>query len=83
MVSNLILKDAGHVTYGDNNQGKIKGFGSIVQNNKVIIDQVLLVKGLKHNLISVSQLCDKGKKVTFLQEHCMIADSKTNKLLFT
>ena len=34
LVSNLTLKDAGHATYGDNNQGKIKGFGSIEQKTK-------------------------------------------------
>ena len=53
MISNLILSDAGHVTFDDNNKGKIKQQGTIMLNRKVIIDQVLLVEGLKHNLISV------------------------------
>jgi len=29
------------------------------------IQDVLLVEGLKHNLLSISQLCDKGLEVTF------------------
>lgn len=28
------------------------------------------MEGLKFNLISVSQLCDKGMKVTFAKTHC-------------
>jgi len=36
---------------------------------------VLLVEGLKHNLISISQLCDKGFKVVFEPNHCLIYDA--------
>ena len=33
---------------------------------------MLLVEGLKHSLLSVSQLCDKGCKVSFDSEKCVI-----------
>jgi len=36
---------------------------------------VLLVEWLKHNLISISQLCDKGFKVVFEPNHCLIYDA--------
>ena len=36
---------------------------------------VLLVEGLKHNLISISQLCDKGFKVMFDPNSCLIYDT--------
>jgi len=36
---------------------------------------VLLVEGLKHNLISISQLCDKGFKVMFEPNSCLIYDA--------
>ena len=36
---------------------------------------MLLVEGLKHNLISISQVCDKGFKVVFQPSHCLIFDS--------
>ena len=62
---NIKWKSAGYVTYGDNNRGKILGVGEIGGNGKVIIKDVLLVKGLKHSLLSISQLCDKGYKITF------------------
>jgi hypothetical protein len=29
------------------------------------IENVFLVNGLKHNLLSISQLCDKGYKIIF------------------
>jgi len=44
----------------------------------VIIKDALLVDGFKHNLLSISQLCHKGYKITFEPNHCLIADSKTS-----
>ena len=58
-------KKSGHVTYGDNNKGKIIGAGKIGTSSSTPIENVLLVEGLKHSLLSVSQLCDKGYKVSF------------------
>ncbi|KAL8124540.1 hypothetical protein AgCh_012259 [Apium graveolens] len=47
-----------NVSYGDGNLGKILGYGKIKIGN-VIIEDVALVVRLKHNLISVSQICDR------------------------
>jgi len=47
----------------------------------VIIKDVLLVDGLKHILLSISQLCDKEYKITFELELCLIADSKSSETL--
>ncbi|GAV85137.1 hypothetical protein CFOL_v3_28575 [Cephalotus follicularis] len=52
-------KDGGNVTFGDNTKGQIVGTGSI-GNKDITITNVLHVKGLKHNLLSISQLCDKN-----------------------
>jgi len=76
-LTNLKLKPAGYVTYGDNNRGRILGVG-IGGDDKVIIKDVLLVDGLKHNLLSISQLCDKGYKITFEPNLCLIADPKSS-----
>ena len=37
----------------------------------------------KHNLLSISQFCDKGKKVIFITSQCLVIDQAkyTNKLL--
>ena len=65
------------MTYGDNNRGKILGVGDIGGNDRVIIKDVLLVEGLKNNLLIISQLCDKGYKITFEPAQCLITYSKS------
>jgi len=62
---NISLEQDGHVTYGDNNKGKILGKGTISNESSLLIHDVLYVEGLKHSLLSISQLCDKGYQVTF------------------
>ena len=59
---NMKLKAEGHVTYGDNNRGKILGRGDVGTKDSTTIGNVLYVEGLKHSLLSISQLCDKGYK---------------------
>jgi len=76
-LTNLKLRPAGYVTYGDNNRGRILGVGNIGEIDKVIIKDVLLVERLKHNLLSISQPCDKGYKITFEPNLCLITDSKS------
>ena len=44
----------------------------------MIIKEILLVDGLKHSLLSIGQLCDKGYKITFEPNLCPIADSKSS-----
>ena len=47
-------EDCGVVTFGDNSQGKIISIGKVQINFTTVIDNVLHVKGLKHNLISIA-----------------------------
>jgi len=75
------LKEEGFITYGDNNKGKILGNGVIGNGSSFNINNVLLVEGLKHNLISISQLCDKGFKVMFEPNSCLIYDAYGNIVL--
>jgi len=65
LLVNILLKQEGHVTYVDNNKGKILGRGTIGDKNTFFINDVLFVEGLKHSLLSISQLCDKGYQKTF------------------
>ena len=71
----LELKNERLVTYGDNNKGRILGNGVISNESSFNIMNVLLVEGLKHNLINISQLCNKGFKVVFEPNHCLIYDA--------
>ena len=72
MFSILTPKDGGYVTFGDDKKGKIIGIGNIGKTKSSNIENVLLVDGLKHNLLSISQLCDKGNKVIFEKSKCII-----------
>ncbi|OAY43379.2 hypothetical protein MANES_08G063666v8 [Manihot esculenta] len=73
---------SGQVTFGDNGKGKIVGIGKVGKENSPILDKVLLVDGLKHNLLSVSQLCDKGCRVIFESKSCFVSRMSDNKILF-
>ena len=68
----ISLKRDWHVTYGDNNKGKILGKGTIGNENSLLINDVLYVEGLKHSLLSISQLCDRGYQLTFRTNSCEI-----------
>ena len=61
----LDAKNGGMVTFGDNGKGKIIGIGNIGIAPFKYIKNILLVDGLKYNLLSISQFCDKGYKVIF------------------
>lgn len=75
-------RNGGTVSFGDNSKGRIHGIGTVGKNSQTQISHVLLVKGLKHNLLSISQLCDKGFKVCFDSNKCEVIDISTNKVSF-
>jgi hypothetical protein len=63
----------GNVTFGNDALGKIKGKGMVsLSNGKGKDKDVLFVDGLKHNLLRVSQVYDRGCKVVFTSKYCKI-----------
>ena len=46
-------------------------------------ENVLLVEDMKHNLLSVCQMCDQGHKVTFDSKKCEIIKEGSGKLIAT
>src|SRR5436189_3773027 len=74
MLSSLQHKDDGLVTFGDNNQCKVIAIGNVCQGKNPLIENILLVDGLKHNLLSISQLCDNCYKVLFDKNACHLYD---------
>ncbi|GJZ24007.1 retrovirus-related pol polyprotein from transposon TNT 1-94 [Tanacetum coccineum] len=52
------------VVFGDDSLGDTKGYG-LVNCNGITFTRVAYVNGLKHNLISISQLCDANFKLLF------------------
>ncbi|KAL8103700.1 hypothetical protein AgCh_028047 [Apium graveolens] len=71
LLSDFVEKVGPGVSYGDCNIGKTLGYGNINLAN-IIIEKVALVSKLKHNLLSVSQICDRGYHVDFFEEHCEV-----------
>lgn len=65
-----------YVTFGDGGTEKILGIGNLIKNGLPRLDNVLLVKGLTANLISISQLCDQGLKINFSKPECEITNEK-------
>ena len=61
----LTHKDGGFITFGDNAKGKVVGIGMVDKPYFTTIRNVLLVDGLKHNLLSIIQFCDDGYEVIF------------------
>ena len=62
-----------NATFGNDAQGKIKGKGMMkLSNGKRKAQDVLFVDGLTHNLLSVSQVCDRGCEVVFTSKSCKI-----------
>ncbi|KAK2385091.1 putative mitochondrial protein [Trifolium repens] len=60
------------VTFGDGAKGEIIGIGDLINHGQPNLENVLLVKGLTANLISISQLCDQGMKVNFTKSECLV-----------
>ncbi|CAJ2654309.1 unnamed protein product [Trifolium pratense] len=69
------------VTFGDGAKGEIKGIGRLIDNGLPKLENVLLVKGLTANLISISQLCDQGMRVNFTKNECLVSNNEGNILM--
>ena len=57
--------NGGHVKFGVSSRGYITK-ECVVGNEKISFEYVSFVEQLKHNLLSVSQVCDKDYPVFFL-----------------
>ena len=78
MLSNITYIDGGTVTFRDNTKGYVIGIREVINSgisNSPIITNVLLVENLKHNLLCISQLCDKGFQINFEKDKCNIFDN--------
>ena len=82
LLTKFVERAGPSITFGDDSKGYTMGYGLISSEN-VIIESVALVDGLKHNLLSISQLCDRGNEVWFTKEACVISDKTTGNILLT
>jgi len=61
----------GKVNFAGSEGGQITALG-VVSNGRVSFDKVNFIKELENNLLSISQICDKGFKVLFDEHRCYI-----------
>jgi hypothetical protein len=57
-----------YITFGDNSQCQVLGFGKIAITIEHSISKVFLVESLDYNLLSISQLCEMGYNCLFINK---------------
>ena len=70
-----------NVTFGDESKSHIKGKEIISLPGLPDIANVLYIKGLKVNLLSISQICDQDFMVLFSKGNCLVMDESGKKLI--
>ena len=74
----------GTVTFGNDNSSKVLGKGTVTLGSKnAAAKYVLLIENMRHNLLSVSQMCDQGYVLTFTSKDCKIRREDSGKLVAT
>jgi len=72
MFLTLTMKEGGNVKFGGNQSG----------NASISINNVWLIDGLKHNLLSISKFCDNGYDVLFDKTSCTVVNKSDNSIIF-
>ena len=84
MFSQLETSGSPHenILFGDNGKGKVMGLGKVAITNDLSISNVLLVKSLNYNLLSVSQLCQLGYNCLFTDVDVTVMRRDDSSLVF-
>jgi hypothetical protein len=81
LITDLHPHDLSYVTFGDGAKGEIKGIGKLECPGAPKLDNILLVKGLTSNLISISQLGDQGLSIIFTKTECLIMNKDSEVIM--
>ena len=74
----------GTITFGNDNSSKVLGKGTVTLGSKdAATKDVLLIENMRHNLLSVSQMCDQGHVLTFTSKDYKIKREDSGKLVAT
>jgi len=65
--------EGGIVSFGGSEKGTIIGYKNIGKKPLSLIEEVYHVKGLNHNLISISQFFARGYDVSFKSDKCIVS----------
>ena len=72
LFKSLKEKEDGYVTFGDGSHSQVLGKGTIDILGLPLLIDVLYIKGLKANLLSITQICDEDFLVQFSKKGCLI-----------
>ena len=76
LFKSLKEKVGDYVTFGDGSHAQVLGKGTIEISGLPLLKDVLYIKGLKANLLSITQICDEDFIVQFSKKGCIIIDEE-------
>ena len=76
LFKSLKEKEDGYVTFGDGSHPQVLGKGTIDIPRLPLLTDVLYIKGLKANLMSITQICDEDFLVQFSKKGCLILNEE-------
>ena len=74
-------KEDGFVTFGDGSHSQVLGKGTIAIPGLPLLTDVLYIKGLKVNLLSITQICNENFLVQFSKKGCLILSEESVQVL--
>ena len=81
LFKSLKEKVSDYVTFGDEIHAQVLGKGTIEILGLPLLKDVLCIKRLKVNLLSITQICDKDFHVQFSKNRCVIIDEEGIQIL--
>ena len=76
LLKSLKEKVGDYVTFGDGSHVQVLGKGTVKILGLPILKNVLYIKELKANLLSITQICDEDFLIQFLKKGCIIIDEE-------
>ena len=76
LFKSLKEKVGDYVTFGNESHAQLLGKGTVEIPGLPLLKDVLYIKGLKANLLSITQICDEDFLVIFSKKGCVIIDEE-------
>ena len=81
LFKSLKEKVGDYVTFSDGSHAQVLGKGTVEIPGLPLLKDVLYIKGLKANLLSITQICDEDFLVQFSKNGCIIIDEERIQVL--
>ena len=70
-----------YVTFGDGSHAQVLGKGIVEISGLPLLKDVLYIKGLMENLLSITQICDEDFLIQFSKKGCVIINEEEIQVL--